>query len=371
MIRRQEHRPLAGPHFGIEEAKQLTEVPVQAHQGVARLDRMRPPIVTDGIGRREADAQQVGRRILAELHAKHRRLCRLANDGIAERRSIDLRVVRRGYRRATTGHRLRQGALAGAVVVQVLPWAVIAQANVCGLRPGAIPTLAEERIDRALLVELRQPHRCLLDPLTVADQIASCHFEPCGQVRIPPRHQDRRTVLPANARDLAAGDVRFHRSRQGRHQQAPGTSVATLRQIRQCRRWLTNAVDHLLQVAVPPVVLDDAVQAGGRTRPDRRMAGTGFGARMFVGAVRERHAGIGKTPEATIFGIERLAQCVHPRRQLVNGTQHHEPRALLRNRRGCADHRRTNEGNQGRRNAHHVDSILAARSIVRQGRRPR
>ena len=261
----------------VDEVEQFADRPVESQDGVQRFRSVGAEAVADRVEGGEAERQQVGDLVLAQVLRFDQGLGQVTEVAVQEGRPVDGGVERRPFHRVTAqrvGERVdRQTTLERLDVVRrgVLE------------RHQRLPSGAEEHVETALRVEVVEPRgpRVAVAVVGRCDPAAGRAAVPPGAVGVVPAHQDRRPVL-------AAGGEHLGLRPGGLHQVAESGCQHVAR--RHAVLGVAAAVRVVPAFAVEPAVADDPVPAGKHARRQGGVPGGGLGGGVEVVRVGEDDA---------------------------------------------------------------------------------
>ena len=332
-----EHAALSGPPLGLVE--QAAEGAVEPQQVVHLLLAVGPVAVADHVGGREADAQDVGGLVTAEVVALQGRRREVEQDLVRERRPSQVVVELESRRDAADGVR-EHHVLAVELAVDRIR---ACEARVAGgVRQQGLPDTAGVRVDEALRVPCVEPAGRPIGVPRAGHETAVGRLVPVGRVGPTPGRQDRGAVLerdPDHAR-RGRGRLQHVADREGIEvRRRRGSSAAAADE---AHRGVVHHVHALAQRPVVPGVAHDARAARRAAREQHRVPRAGLGAGVAVQGVGEHGAALGEPLESSRVQRPEAIQVVGA--HLVDGDEEDKPR---RGGRGLSLRRRSGGGGQG------------------------
>ncbi|MND79210.1 hypothetical protein D3C80_709400 [compost metagenome] len=291
----QDHDNAAGD--GVEPREELAQGLIETVHLFAHLWPLRAIGVADAIGRRQADAEQIGRLPLAQvlgvdqvdgglerLLVQFRRGIEVVtgwrNPGV-QRPAVDFPT---GFQRAALGLAIGPGL---------------------GRRGLAAPKLGVEGVDSG------QTRRCALTRLDIGGQ-AEVVGEPVGAVGVVARQIDRAPVLAGHGEDARARALILEPVTQAGDADIVGAdrAVVAVAAMGQRVAGRGQAIDFLTRRRVDPVVGRDAGLRGMNPGQDRGMSGAGLGQTVGLVAVGRDQAFVGQATQtarpATAILVEQV-----------------------------------------------------------------
>ncbi len=273
MIGRQNHHHVAAAHDAIEQRQQVAERLVEPQHHVLHLPRAGSVQVVGAIERREAEREQIGHVVFAELLTLDRGLRELDHHLVHHRARREGRVRLRAGRwqaaRERVGEHARHAVPVGLERALVFP-AVLLHG------PEQLPLLGVVPIGELLVVEGLHPGRHGLSVIRAGHEAAELLVKPPRLAELA-RHRDRRARLAREGQRLASAPRRCAQPvRQGLGQEVRGRDVVVADGRLEDRvvRVGEDRVE-LAGGAVEDLVRDDAVPPRVGAGDERRVARAG------------------------------------------------------------------------------------------------
>ena len=269
------HERAAGPERLLDRAEEDTQVGVEAQQGVHGLATLRTVAVTDAIGRRQADRQQVGGRVLPEPLVPKQLERELERDLVEERRRGE--PLHEGLE-VPVADRVR----AGTAVVGRLPRVVVRPHALERLRVEIGPVVGragQEAFGRARAVEAIHPLRQRLAVVaTRREGRLPLPRDPVDAVRMLSRQGDCGAVLRRYAEHAALRAGRLHPVAERVDPQLPRRSTRAAAEDAGVLGVVLDAVDRPTALPVDVAVARHTRGAGVAPGRQADVAGAGGGA---------------------------------------------------------------------------------------------